>query len=84
MFQHNRCGGYISRIQVHNIDLSIYGPQAGRLHYRDPDNGGSGGSRRCDDDDATDDDLCSGSPIWHAPADLTREPGSMLLGTSLL
>jgi hypothetical protein len=24
------------------MDLSIYGPQAGWLHYRDGDNGGSG------------------------------------------
>jgi hypothetical protein len=25
-----------------------------------------------------------GSPIWHVPADLTRDLGSMLLGVSLL
>jgi hypothetical protein len=45
--------------------LSIYGPQAGWLHYRDGDNGSGGGGARqfalCDDDDiATDDALCSG------------------------
>jgi hypothetical protein len=63
--------------------LSIHGPQGARLHYPcDLDN--DSGSRRYDDDDATDDDLCSGSPIWHAPADLTRDPGSMSLGTSML
>ncbi len=37
-----------------------------------------------DDDDATDDALHLGSPIWHVPADLTRDLGSMLLGVSLL
>jgi hypothetical protein len=37
-----------------------------------------------DDDDATDDALHSGSSIWHAPADLARDPGSMSLGTFLL
>jgi hypothetical protein len=33
---------------------------------------------------ATDDDLCSGHPVWHAPGELTRDAGSMSLGTSLL
>jgi hypothetical protein len=37
-----------------------------------------------DDDIATDDALCSGHPIWHAPAELTRDSGSMSLGASLL
>jgi hypothetical protein len=37
-----------------------------------------------DDDVATDDALCLGCPIWHAPAELARDSGSMLLGTSLL
>jgi hypothetical protein len=35
------------------------------------------------DDDATDDVLHSGHPVWHAPGELTRDSGSMLLGTSL-
>jgi hypothetical protein len=35
------------------------------------------------DDDATDDALCSGRPVWHAPGELTRDSGSMPLGTSL-
>jgi hypothetical protein len=49
-------------------------------------NGGSSSRRYAlhDDDDATDDALHSGSSIWHAPADLARDPGSMSLGTSLL
>ncbi len=37
---------------------------------------------RISNDDATDDALCSGHLIWHAPAELTREAGSMLLGAS--
>jgi hypothetical protein len=37
-----------------------------------------------DDDIATDDALCSGHPILHAPAELARDSGSMLLGASLL
>jgi hypothetical protein len=37
-----------------------------------------------DDDIATDDALHSGHPIWHAPAELTRDSGSMSLGASLL
>jgi hypothetical protein len=37
-----------------------------------------------DDDITTDDALCSGHPIWHAPAELARDSGSMLLGASLL
>jgi hypothetical protein len=37
-----------------------------------------------DDDNAADDALHLGHPIWHAPAELTRDSGSMLLGTSLL
>jgi hypothetical protein len=36
------------------------------------------------DDDATDDALCSGHPIWHAPAELTRASCSMSLGASPL
>ena len=39
---------------------------------------------RDDDDIATDDALRSGRPVWHAPAELTRDSGSMSLGTSLL
>jgi hypothetical protein len=39
---------------------------------------------RMRDDDATDDALRSGHPIWYAPAILTRDSGSMLLGASLL
>jgi hypothetical protein len=35
------------------------------------------------DNDATDDALCLGHPVWHAPGELTRDSGSMLLGTSL-
>jgi hypothetical protein len=33
---------------------------------------------------ATDDALHLGHPIWHAPAELTRDSDSMSLGTSLL
>ena len=33
---------------------------------------------------ATDDALRSGHPVWHAPAELARDSGSMSLGTSLL
>jgi hypothetical protein len=33
---------------------------------------------------ATDDALHSEHPIWHAPAELARESGSMSLGTSLV
>jgi hypothetical protein len=51
-------------------------------------NGGNDSGRRFalhkDDDIATDDALCSGHPIWHAPAVLARDSGSMSLGTSLL
>ncbi len=90
MYGHNRHHGYTSRNQVCNTDLSIYGPQAGRIHYCDQDNGSS--SRRyalCDDDndatdDATDDALHLGSSIWHGPAKLARDSGSMSLGASLL
>jgi hypothetical protein len=39
---------------------------------------------RKDDHIATNDALHSGHPIWHAPAELARDSGSMLLGTSLL
>jgi hypothetical protein len=51
--------------------------------------GNNGGSRRHaladdNDDDATDDVLCSWHPIWHAPGELTRDSGYMLLGASLL
>jgi hypothetical protein len=49
--------------------------------------GNDGGGRFAlhkDDDIATDDALCSGHSIWHAPAELTRDSGSMSLGTSLL
>ncbi len=37
-----------------------------------------------DDDDATADALHLEHPIWHDPAELTRDSGSMSLGTSLL
>jgi hypothetical protein len=33
MYKHNRCWGNTSRNRSHNTDLSIYGPQAGWLHY---------------------------------------------------
>jgi hypothetical protein len=46
MYKHNRCWGNTSRNQSCNVDLSIYGPQVGWLHYHDGDNGGSGGTRR--------------------------------------
>jgi hypothetical protein len=39
---------------------------------------------RMSNDDATDDSLHSGHPIRHAPAELTRDAGSMWLGASLL
>jgi hypothetical protein len=69
-------------------DLSIYGPQAGRLHYHDGDNGNGGSGRRFvlheDADIAIDDALHLGNPIQHAPAELARDSGSLLLGTSLL
>jgi hypothetical protein len=39
---------------------------------------------RKDNDIATDDALCSGHPIWQAPAELARDSGSKLLGASLL
>jgi hypothetical protein len=49
------------------------------------ENGGSGRYALPDDNnDATDDALHSGHPIQHAPAELARDSGSMLLGTSLL
>jgi hypothetical protein len=56
---------------------------------RDNRSGGDhSGSRRYalhyDDDNATDDVLHLGSPIWHVPADLTRDPGSISLGASML
>jgi hypothetical protein len=35
------------------------------------------------DDNATDDALHLGHPVWHAPGELARDSGSMLLGTSL-
>ncbi len=61
----------------------LRGSHCGSIH-----NGGNDGGRRfalCKDDDiATDDALCSGCPIWHAPAEVTRDSGSMLLGASLL
>jgi hypothetical protein len=68
------------------MDLSIYGPQVGRLHYCDGDNGGGGSQRFAlyHDDIATDDALCSGHPIWHTLAELARDSGSMSLGASLL
>jgi hypothetical protein len=85
MYKHNRHHGYTSRNCICNTDLSIYSPQAGRLHYHDGDNGGGGRfALRNDDDVATDDALHSGHPIQHAPAELTRDSGSMLLGASLL
>jgi hypothetical protein len=88
MYKHNRRRGNTSRNQSHNTDLSIYGPQAGWLRYRDGDNGGGGGATRFalrdDDDVATSDALCSGHPVWHAPGELTRDSGSMSSGTSLL
>jgi hypothetical protein len=37
-----------------------------------------------DDDVATGDALCLRHPVWHAPGELARDSGSMLLGTSLL
>jgi hypothetical protein len=37
-----------------------------------------------DDDITTDDALCSGNPIWHVPAVVTKNSSSMSLGTSLL
>jgi hypothetical protein len=87
MYKHNIHHGYTSRNQVCNTDLSIYGPQAARLHYHDGDNGG-GSSRRFalheDSDIPNDDALCLEHHIWHAPAELARDSGSMLLGTSLL
>jgi hypothetical protein len=52
------------------------------------DNGGNDGSGRFalheDDEITTDHVLHSGHPIPHVPAELTRDSGSMLLGTSLL
>jgi hypothetical protein len=52
---------------------------------RNGDNGSSGRyALRNDDNNATDDALHLGHPIWHAPAELTRDSGSMLLGASLL
>jgi hypothetical protein len=39
---------------------------------------------RMSNDDATDNVLCSRHHIWHAPAELTRDSGSMLIGASLL
>jgi hypothetical protein len=89
MYKQNRCRGNTSRYRNHNTDLSIYGPQAGWLHYRDGDNGSGGGSARQfalrnDDDIATDDALCSGHPIWHVPGELASDSGSMSSGTSLL
>jgi hypothetical protein len=46
------------------------------------------GSRRfalCNEDDITTDDaICSRGPIWHVPAELPRDSGSMSLGASLL
>ena len=59
------------------------GSHQGRNH-----SGGNGGGERFalrnDDDIATGDALCSGHPVWHAPGELARDSGSMLLGTSLL
>ncbi len=77
MYKHNRCQGNTSRNRSHNTDLSIYGHQAGWLHYCDGDNGGSGGGTRRfallnDDDVATDDALCSGCPIQHMPGELCK------------
>jgi hypothetical protein len=37
-----------------------------------------------DDDNATGDALRLVCSVWHAPDELTRDSGSMLLGTSLL
>jgi hypothetical protein len=53
---------------------------------RTGDDGSYGRSTLPDDDhdnDATDDVLRSGCPVWHVPGELTRDSGSMLLGTSL-
>ena len=87
MYKHNRHRGNTSRNRSHNTNLSIYGPQVGWLHHHDGDNGGSGGTTRFalhdDDDIATGDALRSGHPVWHAPGELARDSGSMLLGTSL-
>jgi hypothetical protein len=51
-------------------------------------NGEDGGGRRYalpdDNNNAIDDALHLGHPIWHAPAELTRDLGNMLLGASLL
>jgi hypothetical protein len=54
-------------------------------------NGDNGGGRRYalpdeddHDDDTTEDALCSEFPVWHAPGELARDLGSMLLSTSLL
>jgi hypothetical protein len=88
MYKHNRCRGNTSRNQSHNTDLSIYGPQAGWLRYHDGDNGGSGSATRFalrnDDDNTLGDALCLGRPVWHVPGELTRDSGSMPLGTSML
>jgi hypothetical protein len=50
--------------------------------------GDNGGGRRFtmhdDDDNATGDALRLGHPVQHAPGELARDSGSMLLGTSLL
>ncbi len=68
--------------------------QASWLHYCAGDNGGggggssAGGTRRFalhhDEDVTIDDALRLGYPVWHAPGELKRDSGSMLLGTSLL
>ena len=88
MYKHNRHRGNTSRNRSHNTNLSIYGPQAGWLCYRDGDNGGGGGATRFalrdDDDVATGDALRLGHPVWHAPGELARDSGSMSSGTSLL
>ncbi len=58
-------------------------------HFGSNRTGGSGGgggrfALRDDDDGATGDALRSGRPVRHAPGELTRDSGSMSLGTSLL
>jgi hypothetical protein len=61
----------------------LRGSHSGRNRNGGNDSGGRLALRK-DDDIATDDALCSGHPIWHAPAELARDSGSMSLGTSLL
>ncbi len=57
----------------------LRGSHSGRNRNGGNDSGGRLALRK-DDDIATDDALCSGHPIWHAPAELARDSGSMSLG----